>query len=423
MAYQPRLVLGDGPQLSAFGKLKTIQSRTIFDCQNEYGLDTLRLWDATANGTLVTASTDASVSSGGNSVGPTNTNHRMTPITVSATNGHYSILQSRQYLRYIPGKGHVTYITGIFAAGSGASVSICLRSSCTGSIVDTEVAQADWNFDKMDGTGPSGKTLDFTKVQFLIIDSQMLFTGRVRVGFDIDGLIYWAHYFLIANHQALPTVQTYNLPVRMEGRTTASTTDFRIGYFDTVNGVFLKTSRTSLGGTINFTCCSVQVEGEEELRGFSLSAPSGISTIAVTTRRPIISIRPKATYNSRTNRAHIEQVEYLIRASTNDSLVELVYGGTLTGASFTSVGSESVAEYDTSATAISGGTVGFKGFALSGAGVVASAIGGKADPRQPLCLSKIDALTATQSIVSVVCTSFTGTSNVTPIMNWFEQVV
>ena len=105
--------LSDGAQLSAFGKLNVTTTHTVFDCQNEYGLDTLRIWDAAANGTLATGSTNGSVTNGSNAVGPTDTNSRMTPITVSSTNGHYSVLQSRQYCRYIPGKGNVTFISGV----------------------------------------------------------------------------------------------------------------------------------------------------------------------------------------------------------------------------------------------------------------------------------------------------------------------
>lgn len=426
MSYLPnRFTLADGPQLSAFGKLKVTTAHTVFDCQNEYGLDTLRIWDATANGTLssATPSTDGSVTNGSNAVGPTNTNTRLTPITVSTTDTHYSVLQSRQYCRYIPGKGHITYITGVFASGSNASVALNLRTSTSGSAVTNSVAQASWSEDKFDGTGKSGITLDFTKIQILVIDAQMLYSGRVRVGFDVNGMLYWAHYFEIANLQVVPTVQTYNLPVRLEGRTGASSTTFNIGYFDSANGVFLSTTRTSKGGSIQFECCSVQCEGEEELRGFPVTAPTGITTYAVTTRRPVLSIRPKTTFNSRTNRGHIEDIELILRAITNDSFYEVVIGGTLTGAAWTSAGSRSIAEYDSSATAISGGNTLISGFILSGSGNVSQQTIRSSDTRSPLTLSQIDALTATQDAVSIVCTSFTGTSTVTPIMNWHEQVV
>lgn len=424
MSFLPnQFALSDGPQLSAFSQLNVTTTHSVFDCQLEYGLDTQTAWDATANGTLASASSDGSVSSGGNSVGPVNTNTRLCPITVSSTNTHYSVLQSRQYCRYIPGKGNISYITGVFAAGADYTAHINLRTSTSGSAVDTSVAQSSWSEDKFDGTGKSGVTIDFTKVQILVIDAQMLYAGRVRVGFDIDGKVYWAHYFKVANNQSLPTMQTYNLPVRVEGRTGASSTTFRMGRFDSANGVFLSTTRTTTGGTINFLCCSVQNNGDDELRGFPRAAPASTAAIGVTTRRPVLSIRPKATYNSRTNRGHIESLEFLIRATTNDSMCEIVIGGTLTGAAFTSVGAASIAEYDISATAITGGTTIKQFNAISGSGSSAVSSGTDTDFRNPLTLSQIDALTATQTTVTLVCTSYSGTSNVASGANWHERVI
>jgi hypothetical protein len=401
---------------------------TLFDSQQEYGLDTLTTWDATANGTLsiATGATNGSVADGaGNLVGPRNANTRMTPITVSGTIAHYSVLQSRQYIRYIPGKSHLVLITGIFSPGTVANLDARVgyfdsangiflkvtngvagfvrRTSTSGSVVGTEVTQANWNIDPMDGTGPSGKTIDLTKTQILFIQAQWLGVGRVIAGFDIDGVLYPCHQFLNANSLSVPYTQTFNLPVRFELLNTAA----------------------SAGGTIQFVCCSVQSEGGEEARGFPRSASNGITTIPVTTRRPVLSIRPKATYNSITNRAQIEQEELQLNVTTNSAYYEIVIGGTLTGASWTSVGTDSVAEFDVAATAITGGTVIARGFATT-TGAGASAAGsakGETNLRNPIVLSQIDALTATQIPFTIVATSFTGTSNVSAALNWFEQVI
>lgn len=99
----------------------------------------------------------------------------------------------------------------------------------------------------------------------------------------------------------------------------------------------------------------VIMQSGQQIQGFPQSASNNGSSVAVTTRRPVLSIRPKATFNSRTNRAHIEFADYLLRATTNDSYFEIVVGGTLTGASWTSVDDTSVAEFDVSATEITGG--------------------------------------------------------------------
>jgi hypothetical protein len=251
----------------------------------------------------------------------------------------------------------------------------------------------------------------------------MLYAGRVRVGFDVGGCVVWAHYFNVANNQSLPTMQTYNLPVRAEGRTLGAATVFRWGRFDADNGIFLQTSRSTLGGTAHFLCCSVQNNGAEEFRGFPRSAPASISTVAVTTRRPVFSIRPKATYNSRTNRGHIEALEFVTRTTTNDAMLEIVIGGTLTGASFVSAGTSSISEYDVSATGITGGVTIKQFNSLSGAGSSAQSSGAEADFRNPLVLSKIDALVAEQIPVTLVCTSYSGTSNIAAGANWHEQVI
>ncbi len=418
------IAFADSAALDAFGRLRVSMPNTLFDSQQEYGLDTLRVWAAAANGTVAVGASDGSVTNGSNAVGPRAANTRLTPITVSTTNGHYSILQSRQYTRYIPGKSHLVLITGVFATGSGASMSFVRRSSTSGSVVDTSVAQASWNIDKMDGTGPSGITLDPTKTQILFISAQWLGVGRVVVGFDIDGQLYPCHEFLNANSLTVPYTQSFNLPVRLEARNTGgSTCVSRAGYFDSANGIFFECSRAVAGGTINFVCCSVMSEGGSEQRGFPNSSPAGIVTIGVTTRRPVLSIRPKATFNGLTNRAHIEALEFALHVATNDCFYEIVVGGTLTGAAFGSVGTNSVAEYDTTATAIANGESVVKGFGLSGAGVKAALSDKDADLRSPIVLSLIDALTATQTTVSLVCTAFTGTSNVTPVANWHEQVV
>ncbi len=418
------ITLKDGPQLDAFGRLRVSQANTLFDSQQEYGLNTRRIWDATANGTLATPSSNGSVTNGSNLVGPRDVNTRLTPITCSSTSGHYSILQSSQYVRYIPGKSHLVLLTGIFSPGTVANnvarsgyfdsangiflevgngvASFVRRTSTSGSVVDTAVAQSSWNIDKLDGTGVSGKTVDLTKTQILFIQAQWLGVGRVVVGFDLDGVLYPAHEFLNANTLTVPYTQTFCLPVRMEIRNTG----------------------TSSGTpTIQFCCCSVQSEGGEEQRGFLRSAPPAITTTGVTTRRPVLSIRPKTTFNGVTNRAHIENILLQLRATTNDALVELVIGGTLTGAVWTSVHADSVAEYDTTATAITDGMTVLQGFVPSATGAVSGNIQLARDLRIPLVLSQIDALTATQTAVSIVCTSFTGTSNITPVIDWSEQVI
>lgn len=426
------IAVGDSPSSDAFSRLRVSTAQTVFDSQQEYGLCALRCWDAAVyNGspTIMAPSSGGSVSdASGNAVGPRATNSRMVPITVTSTNTHYAVLQTRQYFRYAPGKSMLTFITGVFAAGSGYTASITLRSSTSGSVDDSrEVQQAAWNIDPLDGTGCSGYNIDFTKTQIMYIQAQWLGVGRVIVGFDIDGKLIPAHQFLNANVLTVPFTQTWNLPMTFRGDTDASTTSFRVGYFDAANGVFLKTTRSSKGGTAYFNCVSVQVEGQPTLSGFPNSASTGTTGPTVSTRRPIFSIRPKATFNSLTNRAHIEMIDYWLKAGNNDVFYEIVFAGTLTAgggaATWTSVAASSVVEQNTDADAISGGVVVESGVVTSSASSRGSTSNKDLDLRDPLVLSQIDSLTATQYALTLVVTSYTSTSVCTGGFLWHEKVI
>jgi len=409
----------DGANLDAFGRLRVSTPHTLFDSHNEFGLDTYNIWDATANGTLISRGYNSSVSSGSNSVGPVNSDSRMCPVTVSATNGNYSILQSAYYSNYQPGKSHLIIVTGILAAGAGYAASFVVRSSVSGSIVDNEIVQNNWNLDKLDGTGRSGLTIDLTKMQILIIDAQMLYAGRIRFGFDIGGILVYAHEYLVANLLSERTMQIYDLPIRVQGITGASSTSFLSGYFDAYNGCFLKTTRATLGGTLQFSCSNVTSEGGEETKGLP-RAVAQTTKIATTTRRPILSIRPKTTFNGYRNNTVITVKKAIIRSVGNDAFFEFVIGGTLTGESFASIGTYSTAEVDLSATAITGGIVVGSGFceatgANSGSSVLIPI-------NEKMWMYQIDALIATQTNFSIVATSLNATASCTAIINFSERV-
>jgi hypothetical protein len=60
------------------------------------------------------------------------------------------------------------------------------------------VPDSSWNIDTFDGSGPSGKTLlfgDMSHNLLIVIDQEWLGVGRLRCGFNIDGVTYYAHAF------------------------------------------------------------------------------------------------------------------------------------------------------------------------------------------------------------------------------------
>ena len=70
-------------------------------------------------------------------------------------------------------------------------------SAATARILKTQIEkipQSDWNVDKMNGTGPSGYTLDVAKMQMTYIDYSWYGAGSIRFGMrTVDGGIAWCH--------------------------------------------------------------------------------------------------------------------------------------------------------------------------------------------------------------------------------------
>jgi len=63
-------IFTDSVLIDSFGRLRVSMANTLFDSQQEYGLDTRTTWDISANGTLPSASvsSNGSATSGDNAV-------------------------------------------------------------------------------------------------------------------------------------------------------------------------------------------------------------------------------------------------------------------------------------------------------------------------------------------------------------------
>jgi hypothetical protein len=394
----------DTPQKDAFSRLRVSQPTALFDSQFQYGIEPLQ-WESivTAGGTAAAVANSSSVL-----------------MTVS-TNGDAIVRQSHRYFRYQPGKSQAAIFTGVMGAikantrqrigyfdaqnglffeQDGTNLRVVQRSFVTGSAIDTAVNQSAWNLDKLNGTGPSGITVDMSKAQVFIIDLQWLGVGRVRLGFDIGGIIVYCHQFMNANALTSVYMGTANLPVRYELTMTGATT----------------------ATTMLQICQSVISEGGfESERGYLFTANNTVTPITATTRRPILSMRPKASFNSLPNRGFIEPLTADVQIGSGSALVEVVYNGTLTGASFASVNVNSLVEFDVAATAISGGIV-VQSFYVSGGGPTArisrgTELGGLIGRLLTLTL---DAGGTVPDTLSLVVTSFTGSVDAAGALQWKE---
>jgi len=239
--------------------------------------------------------------------------------------------------------GYYGATNGMYVELDGSTLNLVKRSSVSGVLVETKVAQASWNGDKLNGTGASGLTLDMTKAQIFWMDIEWLGVGSVRMGFIINGQFIICHTFHHANIITSTYITTASLPLRYEIKNTAG---------------------TSGSSTLKQICSTVISEGGYELRGIQqavgtpITAPKTLTTAG--TFYPVVSLRLKTTT--------LDAVTILTALSLmgigngNNYNWQVRASGTTTGGSWVSAGTNSSIEYNLSGTAHTGGRILASGF-------------------------------------------------------------
>lgn len=286
------VAIADGPNLDAFSRLRVSNPLNVFNNQFTYDLSPLVFEQISNNPGVAYAVHE--------------TQDRSAVLTFNGASPSDSIyMQSYEYIPYQPGRSQLVFITFNMFPGLGINFDsekiVGLGDNDNGfyfkhnyagsndtsfeitsnSQAGTEVVyQSSWNLDKLDGTGPSGITLRVDHTQILVIDFQALYTGRVRMGFDIGGEIIYAHEFLHANIFNYPYIATANLPIRVGMNSISGTND-----------------------AMEFICCSVISEGgAEEIDKFGYTfVQEGTATVSTATTY-LMSLRPTATFNGFVNR-------------------------------------------------------------------------------------------------------------------------
>jgi hypothetical protein len=243
--------------------------------------------------------------------------------------------------------GYYGVDNGFYLEQADSSVSFVKRSVVTGSLVNTPILQADWNGDKLDGTGPSGLTLDLTKAQILWMDLEWLGVGSVRMGFVINGQFILCHTFNHANIIASTYITTASLPLRYEIFNTAGTTG---------------------ASTLKQVCSTVISEGGYELRGKQQSIGTPITapmTFAVAgTYYPVVGIRLIST---RLDAIVIATAISLIGLGNGKNYQWRVVNGNvaISGGSWVPAGGDSAVEYNITGTSATGGRILASGYVNS----------------------------------------------------------
>ena len=386
----------------AFGRLRVSNPLTLFDSSHRF--DDNALW-STATAT------------GGTAV--FNTAQGLVDLNVTAASGSSVTRETIKVFAYQPGKsllvmntfvmsaaktgltqrvGYYGTDNGFYLEQAGTAVSLVERSVVTGSLVNTPVLQANWNGDKLDGTGPSGITLDLTKAQILWMDIEWLGVGSVRAGFVINGQFILCHTFNHANIIASTYITTASLPLRYEIFNTAGTTG------------------TS---TLKQICSTVISEGGYELRGLQQAVGTPITSARALatagTLYPMVSIRLKST---RLDGIVVATAISIIGNTSANYNWQVVAAGTTTGGSWVSAGANSSVEYNLTGTAFAGGRTIASGYFTATASTSVSVD----ILRAALLATQLErnGLTGTAYEFSLILTAGTNTETAFASMDWEE---
>jgi hypothetical protein len=327
--------------LDAFGRQRVSQPYTLFDSQQRYAADN-QFDTSTVNGASTTFLADES----------------SVQMSVAAVANSEAVRQSYRSMSYQPGKGLLLLATfamntptanirqrvgyfntgnGVFFEANGTTLNMVMRSSSVptpGTPSDIRsVPQSAWNGDKLDGTGPSGITLNPAKTQIFWCDFEWLGVGSVRTGFVINGQYIVCHTFNNANDLSSVYMTTAILPVRYEIKNLSSLTT----------------------ASMKHICATVISEG-----GYEQYSPSHLArrTTKLTniqlTFKPIVSIRLASTA---LGAVVIPGRMQVIPIASQNYEVGLFFNASLTSPSWSAVSTDANVEMDTSATAMSGGTL------------------------------------------------------------------
>jgi hypothetical protein len=222
--YNPLPVYLSDIDVTSKNRLKVSQFETVFFNTFQYGIET-DVWDTR-------------VSLGGSAThDPTRNNVIM---SVGLTTGSEVIRQTKNVLRYVPGRQSQATFAVIFTPpttgirrrigvfeendgfffeddGSGENGYYCvIRSSASGITTDIRVPRNQWNGDRLDGLGISSITASASAKQLVTFDYEWYGAGQISIGYVIDGFTHIIHTFNHANINTVPWSSTPFLPIRLE---------------------------------------------------------------------------------------------------------------------------------------------------------------------------------------------------------------
>jgi hypothetical protein len=391
------------PSNDAFGRQRVSNPFTLFDSSHRFKDN--NLWATATTGTVSAVF---------------NANQGLVDLTVDNSADSEVVRETTKVFSYQPGKSLLVMSTfvmqsaktglrqrvGYYGANNGIYIElansvlyIVKRSSISGSIVDTRIAQSSWSNDKLDGSGPSGLTLDISKAQILWMDIEWLGVGSVRTGFIINGQFVLCHIFHHANLITSTYITSASLPLRYEIKNTAA---------------------TSGNSTLKQICSTVISEGGFELNGLQqsinipITSPRALTTAG--TYYPIISIRLKSAFLD----AIVIPTAFSMMGTANGINYNwrIIVAGTTSAGTWVSAGSDSTVEYNITGTSFSGGRILASGF-LNSSNQGSPSIDVLREAVFKFQLER-NGLTSTPNELTLVVTAATGNETIFAAIDWEE---
>jgi hypothetical protein len=258
---------------------------------------------------------------------------------------------------YTPGNGQLIAITGVldYAAIGGGTVELFLRSSISGTPVDLATfPQSEWS------SLNKASDVDWTKSHIFELDFQSLKVGRIRFALNKSGIVVPIAEILNDNIRNSGYWQLPQQSVFWDIKNVGAETIIEIGYGDDDNAIGIRyTIPINASASMKAICATVKSEGGlniQDIPGLNRGISNGTSLKTVsTTLIPLLSIRPKTTFNGFSNRG-IALPKSINLYTNNPINIVILHDSVLTGASWADVDTnDSMMEYDVSASAVANG--------------------------------------------------------------------
>lgn len=324
--------------LTAFGDLRATNLTPMAGWTFNYNINSDYIVTTTANSGTVTQGDSMAI------------------LSTSTTNNGSAKIATRKVLRYSPGLGGLARFTAVFTTGVASSQQIIgLGDDPDGfffgyngtdfSILRIQnsslnwTSQANWNVDKMDGTGSSGMTLDPTKGNVYTIQYQWLGFGVINfyITSNTTGEPILVHSIHYPNAYTVPSVYNPSFPLTAKVTNSGNTSN-----------IVLKTPSA-------MAFCEGDGYSQAIITRNSASASLSLTT---PTNQNVLTLLNTSTFSGKTNRTRV-RLDFVstsnesAKATTFKLIRNATFGTALT---YTAINANtSVIQYSSTSTSATGG--------------------------------------------------------------------